>query len=286
MTNTLFPVGLSEIADKYDTILCDVWGVVHNGRAGFDSAIDALVRFRQLGKKVVLITNAPVPSFQVLSYMERIGVSNLISDDCVSSGDATRKLLSTKTENRVFIMGTDNDFEDDNFLHKDLGLTFVDAAESDLILCVGMRNPRSDEPEMYRKELTDLAKRNVPMICANPDIQVRVGDRLWWCAGALAQIYAEQGGSVVYPGKPHDAIYDAAYDRVRAAGGITDKSRVLAIGDGPITDLNGALNQGIDCVYVGTGLDQHGSGAFDEQVERLFDEHNVSASYAMPALTW
>ena len=286
MTHTKFPSGLSEISSDYDLLLCDVWGVVHNGRAPFDEACEALIRFRGQGGRVVLITNAPVPSFQVMSYAERIGVPSAISDACVSSGDATREILAGWVGRRIYIMGTDNDFEHDNFLYKGLDLEFGDEGSSDAVLCIGMRNPREDHPESYRDELERLAGRELPMICANPDIQVRVGDRLWWCAGALAQIYEELGGEVIYPGKPHEAIYSAAFARANSMGEEITKERTLVIGDSPKTDLEGGRRQGIDALYVGTGLTVHQQGDFADETRAMLNEHAALAKYAMPALTW
>ena len=119
------------------------------------------------------------------------------------------------------------------------------------------------------------------MLCANPDIRVRIGDRLVWCAGALAAIYEEMGGKVIYPGKPHSAIYKAALARIDQP----DPARTLCIGDSPGTDMKGAQSQGMSGLYVGTGLKVHGTD-FEGEVRELLSSYGVNARYAMPRLAW
>lgn len=278
--------GLREIAGAYDAILCDVWGVIHNGRQAFIPACGALARFRERGGRVILITNAPVPKAQVISYFEPLGVPEAAYDDCVSSGDATRAELMRWRDKRIYRMGVDASFERDAFLYRGLDLDFAAAEDSDVILCIGMRDQVNEHPEDYRGELARLAAMGLPMICANPDIQVRVGDRLIWCAGALAAIYEELGGEVIYPGKPHSIIYRFARERLAALPGLPATPRLLAIGDGPITDIKGANSQGIDSLYVGTGLARHEGGDFSRDAARLLAEAGVSATYSSESLAW
>jgi ribonucleotide monophosphatase NagD (HAD superfamily) len=123
------------------------------------------------------------------------------------------------------------------------------------------------------------------MICANPDIRVRIGDQLYWCAGALAQIFEEEGGTVIYPGKPHDPIYDLALAKLSDLGVETSPARTLCIGDSPATDMKGAVARGFDGLYVGTGLKEHGAN-FEQEVTELLTEYAVGAKWALPKLTW
>lgn len=285
MTNPNFLTGLSSVAHKYDSILCDVWGVIHNGRHAFDEACKALVAFREQGGRVVLITNAPVPKAQVIRYFEPLGVPGEAFDDCVSSGDATRSELVRHADSKVWRLGADEGWEHDRFLYEGLDIEFTDPDAADLLLCIGLRDQVDDEPEDYREELKVGVDRGIPMLCANPDQKVRIGGKLFWCAGALATIYEDLGGTVIYPGKPHDAIYDAARDRIEAIGGNIDKSRTLAIGDSPATDLRGARLQGMDSFYTGTGLKEHGED-FETEIIALLTEYGETATYAMPALKW
>ncbi|WP_084418179.1 TIGR01459 family HAD-type hydrolase [Henriciella litoralis] len=284
MTKPKLLSGLRDVAAQYDTILCDVWGVIHNGRSAFDEACDALTAFRGSGKPVILITNAPVPKRQVISYFEPLGVPAVCFDDCVSSGDATRAELSRRKHEKIWRMGIDSGWERDQFLYQGLGLNFVEPDQAETMLCVGLEDQEKDHPEDYRSALRDGARRGIPMICANPDIKVRIGDKLVWCAGALAQIYEEEGGQVIYPGKPHDAIYRLAIAKAEALRGDAPE-KVLCIGDSPATDMVGAAAQGFDSLYVGTGLAEHGDN-FAGELEALLDSYGTRANWAMPALKW
>ena len=152
------------------------------------------------------------------------------------------------------------------------------------MLCIGMRDQENDHPEDYRERLKTGIARDIPMICANPDIKVRIGDELVWCAGALAAIYEEEGGRVIYPGKPHPTIYELAIRRAAEVRGEKPAS-VLCIGDSPATDMRGAARQGFDALYVGTGLAEHGDD-FEAEVAALLEQYETSARYAMPALKW
>lgn len=285
MNKTNFPGGLAAIADGYDAILCDVWGVIHNGRRAFDTACEALIRFRERGGAVCLITNAPVPKAQVIQYFDPLGVPPEAFDDCVSSGDATREILANRTGERFWLLGVDEGWERDQYLYEGLNLQFGDAKDADTILCMGLNDPRFEDPEDYRDRLAHAVDRGMEMICANPDVKVRVGDHLQWCAGALAQVFESEGGDVIYPGKPHAAIYELALAKLSALGVTPPSDRILCIGDSPTTDMMGATRQGFDGLYVGTGLQQH-SGDFEGELTALLNEYGATARWAMPALAW
>ncbi len=283
MTAPLFPPGLAGLAGRYDTILCDVWGVIHNGRAAFTEACDALVKFRQQGGRVCLITNAPVPEAQVIRYFEPLGVPAEAFDACVSSGDATRYELAQRPGQTVWRLGGDEGWEHDRYLYEGLDLKFEDSAKADLLLCIGLRDMANDQPEDYRAELKEGVDRGLPMLCANPDKQVRVGGKLDWCAGALADVYEDLGGQVIYPGKPYAPIYKLALERVAVMG--APARNILCIGDSPATDVRGARGQGFDSLYVGTGLKQHGPD-FEAEVTDLLADYGEMATYAMTGLRW
>lgn len=283
MIPPLFPAGLAGLASRYDTILCDVWGVIHNGRAAFTEACEALVKFREGGGRVCLITNAPVPEAQVIRYFDPLGVPRAAFDACVSSGDATRFELAQRPGIRVWRLGGDEGWEHDRFLYEGLDLVMEDSAAADLLLCIGLRDMANDQPQDYRDELQRGVERGLPMLCANPDKQVRVGGKLYWCAGALADVYEDLGGEVIYPGKPHAPIYRLALERVAAMG--APARSVLCIGDSPATDVRGARLQGFDSLYVGTGLKQHGDD-FEAEVTDLLADYGEEATYAMTGLRW
>ena len=285
MTEPNFPGGLAAIADQYDAILCDVWGVIHNGRYAFEEACEALVRCREQGGAVCLITNAPVPKAQSIRYFDPLGVPPEAFDDCVTSGDATREVLAERAGDVFWRMGADEGWEHDRFLYDGLNLQFGDERSSDAVLCIGLEDQVNDHPDDYRDRLAEAADREMDMICANPDIRVRIGDQLVWCAGALAKIFEEEGGTVIYPGKPHAPIYKLALQRLADMGVEPAASRTLCIGDSPATDMKGALNQGFDGLYVGTGLKEHGLN-FEQEVTDLLTDYAVSAKWAMPKLSW
>ncbi|MEM7491759.1 MAG: TIGR01459 family HAD-type hydrolase [Pseudomonadota bacterium] len=280
-----FPDGLSALSERYEVVLCDVWGVIHNGRRAFDAACDALVRFRTEGGKVCLITNAPVPKAQVIRYFEPLGVPSEAFDDCVSSGDATREVLREQNEKTFWRLGGDEGWEHDRYLYEGLDLVFASEEDADMILGIGLEDQQNDEPEQYRERLSAAAHRGMTMICANPDKQVRVGDHLYWCAGALAEIFEQEGGEVLYPGKPHAPIYNLALKTLGVNRSAVDPKTVLCIGDSPTTDIRGAVHQGFDSLYVGTGLKQHGAD-FETEVRALLADNDTMAQWAMPQLEW
>ena len=277
---------LNQIAPEYDAILCDVWGVIHNGRHAFEPAVEALQRFREERGPVILITNAPVPVDRVTRMFPQVGVPDDCFDAVVTSGDATRAELLKRAPGPAYRIGPDYD----DPLYHDLPLEFSEADEAAFISCTGLRHMPDDEPESYRAELTDLAERELDMICANPDVKFRYGDRLIWSAGALAKLYEELGGRVIRPGKPDGPIYDLAYTRLdEMLGYKPDISRILAIGDGPATDVRGAAREGLDCLFIGGGI--HGQEleegeAFLQSAAEVMANDETSAAYAAPALIW
>ena len=285
MSSTKFISSLSEIAENYDTILCDVWGVIHNGREAFEPACDALVAFRKKGGKVSLITNAPVPEKRVRRYFEPLGVPDEAFDICVSSGDITREYLQSHRSKNIWRLGEDGGWAHDKYLVEGIDLNFSSMDKAEYILCIGTPGGGNTDPELCRSLLAEAAGKQLEMICANPDIQVRVGEQLYWCAGALARIYQEEGGKVIYAGKPYAPIYDHILKRLHNGKTEEQKKRCLCIGDSPATDLRGAENNGMDGLYVGTGLKNH-TGEFEVEVDSLLGEYNARATYAIRALKW
>ena len=279
--------GLSAIASDYDAILCDVWGVIHNGKEAFAHACHALQEFRDAIGPVILITNAPVPKDRVTRLFPKFGVPMDCFDDVIASGDATRNELKLLAPGPVYRIGLDEDFG----VYASLPLDFSDdPAVAKVICCTSLRDYPNGTPEPYRHELKRLAAHDLPMLCANPDVQFRQGDRLIWSAGSLAAIYEEEGGTVIRPGKPDAPIYKLAMER---AGEITGRSlppsRILAIGDGPITDILGANRQGFDALFIGGGIHGHSMGqgdAFLTSAAQILEADSVTAKYAMPELAW
>jgi HAD superfamily hydrolase (TIGR01459 family) len=281
--------GLRALAPSYKGILCDVWGVLHNGVAAFEGAHKALRTYREeTGGKVVLITNAPRPAQQVGEMLTALGVPEGTYDDIVTSGDVTRDVLVAQGSKTLLHIGPNRDQP----LYWDLEATFTgddDAAEA--ISCTGLADDETETPDDYRERLQKLADRGLPMICANPDIVVERGDRLIWCAGALARLYEDLGGEVTILGKPHAPIYTTAMQRLAdLSGADVVKEDVLAIGDGLPTDIRGAVAQNIDVLFITAGIhasDFGPSDAPDEQlIRRRLMEEGLRARAALPRLWW
>jgi len=239
------------LAAGYDVLLSDVWGVVHNGHAAFQESCEALQQFRRDGGAVVLITNAPRPGEDVIRQIERFGVPRETFDSIVSSGDVTRNVIVDHPGEAVFHLGP----ERDRPIFRDLKVRFSTVEDADYVVCSGLFDDTTETPDDYRAMLEAMRARDLFMVCGNPDVVVERGHELVYCAGALADLYAELGGNVVYAGKPHRPIYDLALAKAAAARGKpVNLERVMAIGDSIRTDLTGAVSFGIDFLFVTAGI--------------------------------
>jgi HAD superfamily hydrolase (TIGR01459 family) len=255
VTNTSRPAfvsGLKDLAPLYGALLCDVWGVLHNGVGAFPEAVEALVRFRTGGGSVALLTNAPRPKAYVVDQLLLLGVPNDAHDDVVTSGEAARDVLAKRPGVRVLHLGPDRDLP----LYDGLDLVLAGEGDCDLISCTGLVDDTVETPEDYADDLRGWRDRGLPMLCVNPDIVVERGGDMVWCAGALAERYRALGGATEVVGKPHPAIYRTALTRLRALAGSggRDAASVLAVGDGIDTDVRGAFNQGLDVAFVTGGI--------------------------------
>jgi HAD superfamily hydrolase (TIGR01459 family) len=246
-----FTERFATLAQNYDVVLSDVWGVIHNGIASFPEACDALTRFREKGGHVGLITNAPRPGTNVVKLLDRLAVPHHAYDAIVSSGDVTRSVMTARPGNAVFHIGPERDLP----IFDELGLRFVPYEQADYVVCTGLTNDEVETAEDYRELLTKIRARGLFMVCGNPDLVVERGEKLVYCAGALADLYGTLGGEVLYAGKPHRPIYDLALERIaQLSGHPVPPGRVLAIGDSVRTDLKGAVDYGIDCLFVTAGI--------------------------------
>ncbi len=281
--------GLSEIADRYDVILCDVWGVVHDGKRPFTRSVAALNRFAEAGGTVVLISNSPRPRGSFIVQLDEIGVDRAAWSAVVTSGDATRAELTKRGPGPAWRIGP----ERDSGIYDGTGVDLTDdPSEAAFISCTGLFNDETDQPEDYRDIFADCARRGLEMVCANPDKVVHRGRDLIWCAGALADVYAAQGGPVIMAGKPYSAIYELALKEAgEVLGRGPDKARVLAVGGGLPTDVLGANRQGLDCLFVAGGI--HGEelmtaeGRLDpDKAEALLAEAGAQARYVLKELIW
>src|SRR6185295_10694645 len=240
MPNTSTPAavaGLSNLAPHYRYLLCDVWGVVHNGAEAIPEAGMALRHFRESSGRVLLITNAPRVKGQVVEQLDRFGVDRAAYDDVITSGEATREFLAGRPGERVYYIGPDRD----RHVYEGLGVSATEIGDARMIVCTGLFDDNTETPDDYDERLHAWAERKLPMVCANPDIVVERGDRLLWCAGALAERYRVIGGPTIIFGKPHPPIYATALARIaKLAGKPVAPESILAIGDGVETDIRGA----------------------------------------------
>jgi HAD superfamily hydrolase (TIGR01459 family) len=267
-------------------LLCDVWGVIHNGRERFPEACAALERFAKERGPVILISNSPRPSPAVQEQLTELQVPREAWTSFVTSGDATRALLAQRSPGPAWRIGPDRDM----VLYEGLGLEFSGPGDAAFVACTGPVNDDWETPEDYRRDLQTAADRGLTMICANPDRVVHRGERLIYCGGALADLYEQMGGEVIMAGKPYPAIYEICrIEAVKRTGRIDFRS--LCIGDGVPTDVKGARDAGLDCLFISSGIHgletRHDEGGMDAaKVEALLAAAGTSAAYAMPALTW
>jgi HAD superfamily hydrolase (TIGR01459 family) len=276
---------LDDVLSRYDALFCDVWGVVHNGRAAYAPACAALARARRAGKIVLLVSNVPKPRDPIPGQLNRLGAPRDAWDAVITSGDAIRAELKRRAPGPMYKIGPDHDA----VLWEGLGLMRAELNSAAFLGVSGLNDDTRETPEDYRDILAAARARNLDLICANPDIVVQRGDQLVWCAGALARDYEEIGGRVIMAGKPHAAIYEEAYRELAArVGRPADKGRILAIGDGVPTDVRGANREGIDCLFIASGM--HGeklktNGVLDlGKVEAALSAETVHARYVMAAL--
>lgn len=246
--------GLSELAVGKDLLVCDIWGVIHNGVEAFADSCAALARFRAGGGVVVLVSNAPRPFHLVRDMLDRLGASRDAYDAIVTSGDITRGAIAERAGTPVFMIGPGRDRP----IFEGLGADFVSVDEAAYVVCTGLFDDETETAETYRATLEGLLARDVEFICANPDLVVERGDRLIPCAGALAALYEKMGGRVLYAGKPHGPIYTAAFELgARLKGAEITPAGILAIGDSIHTDVAGAVGAGIDVLFVARGIHAH-----------------------------
>jgi HAD superfamily hydrolase (TIGR01459 family) len=261
--------------------LVDIWGVMHNGVAPFRSAVAATEAFRAHGGIVLLVSNAPRPDSSVAAQIDRIGVPRTAYDAIVSSGDVCRAMLAQAAGRPLHHIGPDRDKP----LFEGLPLRFVAEEKAVVVVCTGLFDDTRETAEDYRGQLERLRARQVPMICANPDLTVERGDHLVYCAGAIAQLYETMGGAVTYAGKPHLPIYDMAFDRLaRIAGGPVARDEVMAIGDGLRTDIAGAARAGIRSVFIASGVHVAGGRLDAMALAQLFADTTARPIAAMQAL--
>jgi HAD superfamily hydrolase (TIGR01459 family) len=287
MSDPLFLDHFAILARDYDVLLCDVWGVIHNGVSAFPDAYGALQRARQGGATVMLLTNSPRPCDAVMLQIAGLGVPRDSYDGMVTSGDVTRAVIAERPGQSVFHLGPPRDLP----VFAGLDLRLTDAETAAYVVCTGLFDDTRETPEDYRGLLAKLKARGLFMVCANPDVVVERGDQLVYCAGALADLYHDMGGDVLYAGKPYPPIYQRALAQAEALRiAKIPLQRVLAIGDSVRTDLKGAAMFGVDCVFIQAGIHAGEVGSRKntdpETLRNFFAQAGMVPKAVMPRLIW
>ena len=248
---------LAEISDRYDALFVDLWGCVHNGVTAFPDAVAALQAYRKTGGTVVLVTNAPRPRASVTTQIAKMGVPDDAWDTIATSGDSARTAMYRgAVGQKVFFIGEERDtnfFDPIGVVDEPVDIQIVPLEEAEGIVCTGPFDPMADIDDL-RPQLLYAKQKGMKLLCANPDIVVDRGDVREWCAGAVAKLYTEMGGESLYTGKPHPPIYDLARLRLGESNRKTDSASILAIGDGVLTDIQGAQGEDIDSLFISGGL--------------------------------
>jgi HAD superfamily hydrolase (TIGR01459 family) len=273
---------------RYDVVFCDVWGVIHDGHMAYATAGDALARFRASGGTVILVSNAPFPADRVATVIDGKGVRRDAWDAIVSSGDIALRHVADMGYVRPHCIGPE---PRDRALFERLPGRRAELVDADVIVCSGLVHDRTETAEDYRGILLTALKRNLPFVCANPDLAVDVGPDRLPCAGAIAALYEDMGGRVFWAGKPHASAYQAA--TLKAAelrGAPVARDRVLAIGDAIRTDLAAAQGADVDALFIAAGLHRHdvmeGESIVPEKLAQLFGPGAPPAIAAMSNLAW
>ncbi len=274
--------GIAAIEPQPRAWICDIWGVIHNGVIAYPAAVDACIRFRERGGRIILVSNAPRPSSSVAPQLDALAVPPTAYDAILTSGDVTRAALQNWVGTPTLHIGPERDLT----LFAGLDIPLVGSSRAERILCSGLHDDTREIPEDYRDVLKAAADQALPMLCANPDIKVDRGGKIIYCAGAIAKLYEELGGAVEYAGKPYPPIYRMAHQMLADMDGSeAAPGDVMAIGDGVHTDISGGLRAGLRTVYISSAI--HHDGPLDEAaIARLFPDPADRPHFAMSDLAW
>ena len=282
---------LADLTGRYDAVFCDLWGCLHNGKTAYPAAVAALQSYRAAGGKVVLLTNAPRPKASVVKQLQTLGVPRDAWDIVVTSGDAAQMgMISGAVGQMVHHIGAPKDdvfftdFADDlaDYARTRPAIHRVALDQATGIVCTGLKDDMTETPDDYRAALLLGKTLGLPMLCANPDIVVDLGDKRLYCAGALAEAYEAIGGTALYFGKPHPPIYDLARRRL-AESGVTDP-QILCIGDGIATDVQGGMSEGLDTLFITGGLAADAFGPDVDTPDKSLLEDWLAARQLSPTL--
>ncbi|MCH8321503.1 MAG: TIGR01459 family HAD-type hydrolase [Proteobacteria bacterium] len=276
--------GLKEHVVGLKGILCDLWGVVHNGRAAFPEAVEALQALRKKGLFLVLLSNSPRPSISVRAQLKDIGVPGNCYDAIITSGDISREFLIGEGADKTFFhLGPERDQPTIEGLPNP---ETDDLRRADYILCTGFFEDWSMDPKSYEALFAAGVQNQIPMICANPDKEAEIDNKRVLCAGTLASLYERMGGKIHWFGKPDEIAYQKCFDIMKLQ--MKDEFKpadLLAIGDNLETDIRGGKAQGLKTLFIAEGL--HGKhGTTQEELEPFMKKLDIFPDMFMKRLKW
>lgn len=248
-----FLSGLSEIISEYDVFIVDLWGVMHDGIDAYPDAMHCMSELRKRNKTVVFLSNAARDSTYIAAHLLKRGITPDLYSRLITSGDVTidavKKAKTEKTSDigeALFHIGPERCVP--TFVA--CGGKDIPIEQADTILCTGLLNEKTERVEEYSSLLKSALGRKLPMVCANPDISAKQGDKVLPGAGALAALYEDMGGKVYRFGKPYSYIFDHVFNKYSNIS----RKRSIMIGDGLFTDIKGARQAEIDAIWIGGGL--------------------------------
>ena len=272
MSKNLDIIGLKSIANQYDLFFIDLWGVVHNGINLHKKAIETLVEIDKSNKKYVLLTNAPRPNSTVKTFLKKLGMDNKILENVYTSGEAALSYLKKNHFEEIFYhIGPPRDFDLFNNFEKK---KTKDIKLSSYILCTGLFDDHDNDLNYYKNLLLNHVSKK--LICTNPDLIVHKGSVEELCAGSVAKVFEDLGGEVIYFGKPHKEVYNMCF---------SSNEKVLAIGDNLRTDIKGANNLKIDCIFITEGVHRKEFNNSSE-LNKLLEKYDVKANFFQRELKW
>ena len=262
---------LSDVFENYDTFIIDLWGVIHNGIKLNPKAIEVVEKLKDKSKKIVFLSNAPRPSSKVINFLLNMNMDKKYLTNVMTSGEAAMHAINKgRFGKNFFHLGPPRDTS----VFEKIKDNKTDLEKSDFILCTGLFDEYEDDLEHYRKLLKDHISKK--LVCTNPDLIVHRGNIEELCAGSVAKVFEELGGETVYFGKPYKEVYSMCFN---------SREKVLAIGDNLRTDVKGANNLNIDCLFITDGV--HRDEFKDtSELEKLLDKYKVKANYFQRELKW
>lgn len=269
----------SEISNQYNALICDIWGVIHNGQELFPGINECLLNFKMLNNVVILLSNAPRPSSYVSSVLDKLGFKDECYDGIITSGDLTKKSLNEKIfgEN-CYHIGPERDLN----IFEGTNVNRVDFNNSDFIFVTGLFNDEIEDENDYLDLLNSAREREMTLVCANPDLLVQRGDKLIPCAGLISKTYEEMGGKVVNIGKPFSPIFKEAIEMVKKNSRF-DEHKILVVGDGLETDIKGANSIGLDSILVLGGLFSNNS---KDKILESIENKGIYPNFFINEFSW